>query len=308
MRALLPPKCPVPERCRTRSTRHWSADARDTCSYHQQEERFDLEFNALNLPFARGSRKHIDYLEQQEARTLVVATHVPVQPTHPTDIVLTRNAERQLLGLSPGYLTVIGLMLARDIYRINQLLRAGDSLAGGAGPIIDYHGYASMQEFVDDIAEVFTDLGSEMLLDEEVILYRGIGLPQNAGYTYPDVAGIGKHIATGSPLTNEFSDAGFSFATIDPNVALTYDGTASGSYTSTQRVLLELKVHSGICIPHKDHRSAKLAGHTHGVPLLATGVEQVIFAQGTKWKVESIDLDSSHGVPLVRMSQALFAR
>ena len=216
---------------------------------------------------------------------------------------MARNGERQLLRLEPGDLSVIGLLMASDVYSINQHLRNGRSLASGAGMMIDYAGYTSMQHFVDDASAVFDHLGDSLTLDVPINLYRGIGVPQEPDEYYPDVAGISAYLTHGVSLEKEFLDAGFVFATTDPTVAMCYDGSDSGDSSPKLPVLLELEASQGLCSPHKEHRSADLFGHVFGTDFLADAGGQVIFAPGTRWQVISIKKHSTYGVPLVRMKQ-----
>lgn len=301
MRTLLPSRCPIPALCER--SWHWTAEARDRCQFLQQEERAERAFVALELPYSYGSWEHREYEQKARKRAEAVAAHVPVQPTLPEDIALTRNGERQLITLGPRQLSTVGLLMASDIYRINRLLRNGGSLASGANAMIDWEGYRSMQEFVDAACGVFDDLGDSLALDEPIRLFRGIGVPESPDEQYPDVAGISHHLTTGTPWHEEFVDAGFGFATTDPQTALFYDGSDSSEYPPKRPVLLELDTHRGLCAPQKEHRSTGLFEHSFESRFLSTATGQVIFRPDTQWDLISIDKDSKYGVPLVRMRQ-----
>lgn len=299
---LFPGRCPIPTVCGV--TWHWSAEARESCQFFQQEERVQRAFAALDLPFSYGSFEHREFEQQARKRAEAIAAHRRVQPALPEGVVLTRNGERQLISLSPSQLSAVGLLMTSDIYRINRLLRSGGSLASGANAMIDWAGYRSMQEFVDAACGVFDGLGESLTLDEPVRLFRGIGVPESPGGYDPDIAGISHHLTTGTPPHKELVDAGFSFATSDPQIALAYDGSDSGSL-SMRPVLLELEAHRGLCAPRQAHRSTSLFEHAFGIDFLDTAICQVVFPPGTQWELISVDEYSEHGVPVVRMRQVL---
>lgn len=245
------------------------------------------------------------YERHEKERKEATPAHVPVQPTLPEDIAVARNGERQLLRLEPGDLSVIGLLMASDVYSINQRLRTARSLDCGAGAMIDYAGYTSMQHFVDDASAVFGHLADSITLDAPIKLYRGIGVPQEPDEYSPDVAGISAYLTDEVPWQEEFHDAGFGFATTDPAIALCYDGTARGDSSPKVPVLLELDASQGLCSPSKEHRSPDLFGHVFGTDFLADASGQVIFPPGTRWRVISVEKTSVYGTPVVRIKQLI---
>jgi hypothetical protein len=192
--------------------------------------------------------------------------------------------------------------MCTDIFGINELLRNGGSLASGAGGRIDWDGYTSMQAFVDTASDVFDGLGDALDFNEEVVLFRGVGVPLTPSHEYPDIAGISRHLSVGTPWDDTFADAGFSFATTDPETALFYRGDPNG-YPEKTAVLVELVSRRGLCVPGKMHRSTALFDHTFDTGLMAAGMEQVIFHPGTRWEITGVETTSDYGVPLVRMRQ-----
>ncbi|WP_026554322.1 hypothetical protein [Arthrobacter sp. 35W] len=254
-------------------------------------------------PYLRGSFDYHQFQQRAQKQAAAVAAHVRVAPTHPYDVAETLCGERQLITLGAHELTAVGLLMASDIYAINERLRTGRSLATGAGVMIDYAGFASMQEFVDEALGVFGALGSSLTLGQPIKLFRGIGIPERPDSNYPDVAGIGAYLAGAMQFPQQFVDAGFGFATTNPEDALRYDGSARGEYPPKYPVLLELEAYSGLCVPQQEHRTAALVGHCFEVSYLSTSTGQVIFEPNTQWALVSICKDSQYGVPLVRMKQ-----
>lgn len=296
-------RCPVPDRCR--SSWHWRAASREACLFHQQEERAEQtqRTHAAAGQHRRGSFEQGQHERKAKQRAAAAAAHILAKPARPEDAAVSRNGDRQLMALGPGQLSVVGLLMSSAIFRINEQLRSGGSLASGAGARIDWDGYASMQEFVEAASGVFDRLGDALNLDEETTLFRGIGVPRTPDEHYPDIAGFSQHLATGAAWRNEFVDAGFGFAATDPKVALSFNGDSE--FPPKDAVLFEMVASRGLCAPGQEHRSVSLFEHTFDASILASAIGQVLFPLGTRWDVMSFDRNSEYGVPLARMRQRL---
>jgi hypothetical protein len=296
----LPVRCPEPQYCEVRW--HWSEKSQEACQRRTERAIAHAQRIAAN-PYVYGTFDFDRYERELSKRESAVEAHRAQQPSRPVDFTVTLNGERQLLALSPSDLKILGLLMTRDIFQINRLLRSGRSLSGGAGATVDYAGYQSMQGFVDNAVGVFTDLGTALTLSEPITLYRGIGIPIQPDEYDPDIAGIGEHLRTDGPWQSRFLDLGFSFASGSAEIALLYDGSASGQHPRTMSVLVELSVHRGLCLPKLEYRSQTLFDHLFSTSYLDATNGQVVFPPGTRWDVLSVDTTSEHGVPLVRMKQ-----
>jgi hypothetical protein len=299
---LLPRPCPSPKVCQTRF--HWTAVARERWEIRQEDARAERAEQALTLtrssdPFEEGRHRIRD-----RKRTEAVAMHQPSLSHDPAERTIVRNGERQLQALAGEHLSTIGLLTCADIYSVNRVLRRGGDLTGGAPAMMDWAGYASKQEFVDDAYDVLAALGDAIEFDEPVRLFRGIGLPSAPDEYRPDIAGLARHFRTGQPWESEYIDPGFSFASPDPRNAALYRGQEAANDPSAEiPVLLELDAFQGICIPDAEHRSTELFGHTFGIDFLHGAMCQVIFPPNTRWKITSVELHSEHGQSIVHMRQ-----
>lgn len=241
-------------------------------------------------------------------RDRALAGHIPVSPSDPTEQVLARNGERQLMTLDRSDLTVIDLLLATDVYRINRQLRSGGSLNLSPGAMLDWNGYESLESFVNEAVAVFGDLGQSVQLDEPLHLFRGLGIPREAGGDARGFAGLGRYLAGGGPWDRTFTDAGFGFAAADPQVALKHDGYHTRS-EPLRPVIVGLEARAGLCLPQRRHRSRKLFEHTlEQNYLMDLKDSQVIFAPGTRWEITGVQDGSVYGLPLVTMKQSVQTR
>jgi hypothetical protein len=314
----LPSPCPVPELCGRPWPWRWhvSPSGRATCLSHQQEKTADLKERQKRSIVKAEQRRRESWSQRQndsqaKARAEATDAHRPEKPILPEDAALIRNGERQLTALEFDQLEVVGLLMSSDVYSINKRMRNKGSLTGGAGARIDYDGYGSMQEFVDRACGVFDHLGDELDLDEEIRLFRGFGVPRTPDKEHPDIAGLREHLDTGTGLHEEFTDAGFSFATTDPQDALAYKGNAQSDYPHRDAIMIELVARRGLCSPEKRHRSTALFEHVFEAGLLSKSIGQVIFPPGTRWEITSFNMTSRFGVtpatpqgiPLVIMKQ-----
>lgn len=303
MKTLLPSRCPIPGNC-GRSW-HWKSESRIACQRRQAVRAEKAAARAARIaanPFRIGSFEFNEHERKVEKRKAATAARTPALPASPEESILARNGERQLITLDPRALMVVGLLMASDIYGVNQLLRNGGSLASDPGPMMDWEGYSSKQAFVDEAADIFHALGNTLTLDQPITVFRGIGIPVSPDDYNPDVAGIGHYLLTGDSWQSNFKDAGFAFAATDPSIALLYDGSSAHTSETMVPVLLELEVQRGLCAPNQEHRSTELFEHTFEARFLSDASGQIIFPPDTHWNVVSIDRDSDYGVPLIRMT------
>ncbi|MGY4541339.1 hypothetical protein ACVWY0_001248 [Arthrobacter sp. UYNi723] len=245
---------------------------------------------------------------------LPAPVHVPVAPPHAADAAVLRNGKRQLKNLTPRDMRVLGVLASVDVYPVNENVRGGHSLDVDAGrytwPALDYF---TQLEFFNEASDMFDRLGSAIRLDKQMMLFRGVGLPLVTDAYSLDIAGLSEHLSTETtPWHSTFTDAGFGFAATDPQSALEFDGTENGAWSGNLRpTLVELIVHSGLCVPEQRYRSRGLLKRTSHSSMLNTDMSQVIFPPGTQWKITSVNKTSGYGVtdtspdgiPLVRMEQ-----
>ena len=301
---LSPTRCPIPGICQV--TNHWTARSRRVCGARQQEISRPADA-AGDVQVCLGLYEDSYEAARSAERDRALAGHVPVSPPDPAEQVLTRNGGRQLLTLNKSCLTVISLLLATDVYRINRQLRSGGSLNLSPGVMLDWNGYESLERFVNEAVAVFGHLGQAVQLDEPLHLFRGLGIPDETGGDARGFAGLGRYLAGGGPWDRTFTDAGFGFAAADPQVALKHDGYLT-RVGPLRPVIVELEARAGLCLPQRRHRSRKLFEHTlEQNYLMDLQDSQVIFAPGTRWEILAVQDRSVYGIPLVTMKQTVEA-
>jgi hypothetical protein len=248
-------------------------------------------------------RSEREQAKANKQRAAEIAAHATELSTIPEDIVVDRNGERQLLTLKPRELNAVGLLMCTDVHPVNVLLRRGSTLSERPGAWIEYSGYESNQAFVDEAVDMFVRLGTALELDEPIRLYRGVRLFNEPDEFDQDLAGLSAHLLHGSPWIPRFLDLGFSFASTDATAALEYPLDKDVPLEKTFRILIELEADRGLCAPSRATRSQDLFAQLHGVQYLDDADSQVLFSPGTEWEIVSVDAESEHGVPLVRMKQ-----
>ena len=291
-------RCPIPEICRV--TNHWTMESRRVCAARQRAI-------SRSTDAAQDVQVHLDPYEaaRRADRDRALAAHAPVSPSDPAEQVLARNGERQLMTLDRSDLTVIDLLLATDVYRINRQLRSGGSLNVSPGAMLDWNGYGSLERFINEAVAVFRGLGQAVRLDEPLHLFRGLGIPCETGGDARGFAGLGRHLAGDGAWDGTFTDAGFGFAAADPHVALKHDGRWAGT-GPLRPVMVELEARAGLCLPQRRHRSRKLFEHTlEQTFLMDLQDSQVVFAPGTGWEITGVQDGSVYGIPLVTMKQTV---
>ncbi|PPF32673.1 hypothetical protein [Pseudoclavibacter sp. AY1H1] len=259
-------------------------------------------------PWWQEQQKQWDHLQERRKRRTVedaMAAHVPVTPTEAAEVAVSRNGERQLLGRASTWLATINVMVSSDVYPLNARLRRGESLEHVTGALLDYYGYGTLKEFDTDAREMFTDLDAELLLDEPVRLYRGIGLPLQDEYQPVDFWGLSAHLRDGIPLdVQPLVDTGYGFATPLEDIAACFDGQDSLLGKVCDPVMLVLEVRRGICIPDPAHRSKELTGLTATEPLLKNSIGQVLLPPDSEWRVIESTPATAQGCARISLSQS----
>lgn len=242
--------------------------------------------------------------EERETET-AVSSYVQQYPSDANEVTLNRNGERQLLGL-PGWHNVIGLLLTTDTYRLNRCLRTGDTMDGGPGPMMDWNGYASHQQFFDDSMRVFTQLGSSLDLDEPIEAFRGIGIPPASDWDSFDIWGIRDHLESGAPWRpTDVEDPGFAFASPSEPTAQRYDGSDVHRVDPQWRVICTMEIHRGLCIPDQIYRTPQLMRHLYADHFLRRADGQVIIPPVARWRITEVTPDPETKIVRVRMQQLL---
>lgn len=189
-----------------------------------------------------------------------------------------------------------------DIYPVNRGLRRGASLETPSSTMLDWEGYETLRQFVDDVDLIFRALGSAIMLDGPLQVFRGIDVPGTPTVYSPDVAGVGAHLTSRAPWHNSFIDLGIGCATTRANVAMHYPDL-NHTTVGRQRVPLQLEVHSALCLPRVQHLNAALFEHLVDTTRLHTHVPHLVFPSGTAWEITSIEAHFAHGLPVVHMRQ-----
>lgn len=237
-------------------------------------------------------------------RSADVEAHRYEPPSDPSEMILGRNGSRQLFALHPAFQPTLGLLLTSDIYTINQRLRSGASLQGSCGAIMDYYGFASQADFVEQAKALFADLGSEVRLDESLTVYRGVGLPDESDPQAVEIAGLVAHITHGHSWESYFTEKGFGYASPHEGIAGQYDSTETYRHgTLAHRIVFELEISSGLCIPQAKYRCKELFEHTWNDSYLRKSMSQVVFAPNTEWKITDVVPGSEGGTTRVKMTQ-----
>jgi hypothetical protein len=291
-------QCPDPYFCGGTSW-HLTPSSQERCR-HQQAATL-----AASLEPAETYEQTLEREEENRAaraRAAAIAAHRHILPTLAADIDVARHGERQLRNLHADHLRTLGLLIYDDIYRTNLLLRRGASLEAAASKMLDYNGYATLRQFVDDVDQMFGALGNAIQLGGTMQAFRGVDVTGTPTDFSPDVAGIGARLENQTPLQSSFVDRGIGFATTSAAIALRYPEPGH-TLPDRQRVLVQLEVHSALCLPRVEHMTPSLFEHVAGTTDLHTQVPHLVFPLGTAWEITSIDPQSAHGLPLVYMRQ-----
>lgn len=149
---------------------------------------------------------------------------------------------------------------------------------------------------------MFEALGDAVRLDGRMQVFRGIDVTGTPTDYSPDVAGIGAHLTSQAQLHSNFVDLGIGCATTAPDIAMCCSDE-DRTIDDRHRVLMQLDVHSALCLPRMQHQSPALLEHLAGVKHVYTDIPHLVFPRGTAWEITSIEAQSAHEIPLVHMRQ-----
>lgn len=290
---FMPARCNASPPCESRI--HWSAESRAAC---RRRQKGPVLHHAVAIePDGIAQR-------EQERAERAAQAHTPVPPYSPLEAALLRNGDRQLRRLREPQLSALAFLLSSGSYRLNKNLRAGGRLERvETGPTGDHLGIGYQQELVALADGAFAELGPDAELDDRLQLFRGIGFSHGPDEDFFDPIGIIPHILDGKPWSPTFHDPAYSFACADAQTALSYDGRLDPEGPERRRVLLQMEVSRGICVPRKAIRSPELIRHCFGITWIDPATSQVIIPRNAAWEIAHIDTNSVYGVPLVKMRQ-----
>jgi len=280
--------------------RHWTATGQENCdAVHDPSTQFVSDVDRWSDDSSWLDRS-MQEREQQEAEA-AVSSYVQQFPSDANEVALNRNGERQLLGLS-GWHTIVGLLLTKDVYRLNRCLRGGDSLEGGTGAMMDWNGYASLQQYFDDAMRAFEHLGSSLDLDEPIEAFRGIGLHPAEGWGSFDTWGIRSHLeSTDAWEPTVVEDRGFAFASPCEATAQRYNGPHRTD--PDWRVICVMEIRRGLCVPDQIYRTPQLMRHLYADSYLRHADGQIIIPPTARWLITSVTPDPETKTVRVRMHQ-----
>lgn len=235
-----------------------------------------------------------DEARLQRAADAAAATHVQIVQTDPEEVKVVRNANRQMLGAAGQSPQTLGLLMTTDMYHLNQLLRRGSRLDVAPGAMFDWYGYDSYGRFFDVLQRLLARMGEELVLDEPLRVWRGIGLyapdePDPLGIydrEIPDVLRLRELIAGTLSAPYEADDPGLGFSAASPELARHFDGPhATRRDDPTWRVLLEIDARHALCIPSPEHRSPDVVARLHTDSLARGAVGQVVLPPSSRFRV-----------------------
>lgn len=295
-------RCPNEQHERFR--RHWTSAGQERC---------DARYRGAILTVSDHTDWHDDTswlersMQETEDREAAAALNSYVQqyPSDRNEIVLNRNGERQLLGLH-GLHSVVGLLLTKDVYGLNRCLRTGEPLDGAPGSVMDWNGYVSYQQFVDDARKVIAKLGSSLDLDEPITVFRGIGIPPTTDRASSDIWGIREHLESGEPWhATVVEDHGFTFATPSEPTAHRYDGSDFHNVDPEWLIVCTMEIRRGLCIPDQIYRTPQLMRHLYADHYLRGSDGQVIIPPLARWRITEVVADFEIKTVRIRMHQVL---
>ncbi|WP_433673814.1 hypothetical protein [Microbacterium gorillae] len=295
-------RCPNEQHKRFRH--HWTSASQERCdalfrgSILTVSDRTDWPDDMSWLERSMQERE-----EQKAAAAL--SSYVQQYPTDRNETVLNRNGERQLLGLHEWH-SVVGLLLTNDVYGLNRCLRTGAPLHGEPGPMMDWNGYVSYQQFVDDARKVFSTLGSSLELDEPITAFRGLGMPPATDRISSDIWGIREHLDSGEPWhTTVVEDRGFAFATPSEPTAHHYDGADFHNVDPEWLIICTMEIRRGLCVPDQIYRTPRLRSHLYADHYLRGADGQVIIPPLARWRITEVVPDFEIKTVRIRMHQVL---
>lgn len=260
---------------------HWTRKAQSACDAEQAEIDARISTEQSLTPHMRWDRSLREReLHEFEAK-LATRTRRPARSS--VEAALLRNAQRQLALVTPEGLQALDMLMTTDVYGINSRLRRGENVR--VGPMLDWHGYSSGDMFLAQTTKLFSSLGDDLQLESPLTLYRGIALEEH-GYDGEDIwhvrALLRDEITT---LQDELEDPGFIFASPFASTALQHTGYSRRG-APWRRVLFELTVHGGMCLPDPDIGSDDHLRRMQPHRFLSKTSSQIVIPRQSRWTMQ----------------------
>lgn len=260
---------------------------------------------ACNAEAARRRATHAEALAEPPSVRLMadaVARHDPVPPSSDIEIAVLRNGERQLTRDDADLYRLLELLLRPKIYDINTAARQGLIVEGPPTTMDEIP--RSLQK---EVQGMFTAFGADLNLDEPMKVYRGLGLPplnEDDPFDFWSLWAFlrGKATLSGQLLT----DPGVAFASFDEDIARRFplQRHRRGPEVAA-RVMLQLTVCRGLCLPAPEHRSKDLFERLYWSDILRRATGQVVIPPDTTWRVTSAEPADPTGWARIALEQVL---